>query len=71
VAFYAGDYPAALTALQHASVADPFIQCLTGQTYEAMGNREKAVEYYRLAANSRAHSVPAVYARPFATRKRE
>jgi tetratricopeptide (TPR) repeat protein len=71
VAFYAGDYPAALTALGRASLADPFIQCLTGQTYEAMGNREKALEYYRRAANSRAHSVPAAYARPFATRKLE
>ena len=71
MAFYAGDYPAALTALVRASLADPFIQCLTGQTYEAMGNREKALEYYRRAANSRAHSVPAAYARPFATRKLE
>jgi tetratricopeptide (TPR) repeat protein len=69
VAFYAGDYPAALAALQSASSGDPFIQCLIGQTYEAIGNREKALEYYRMAANSTAHSVPAAYARPFARRK--
>jgi tetratricopeptide (TPR) repeat protein len=71
VAFYAGDYPAALAALQRASPIDPFIQCLTAQTYEALGDREKAIEYYRKAANSTAHSVPAAYARPFATRKLE
>jgi tetratricopeptide (TPR) repeat protein len=71
VAFYAADYPAALAALQRASPADPFIQCLTAQTYEALGDREKALEYYRKAANSTAHSVPAAYARPFARRKLE
>jgi tetratricopeptide (TPR) repeat protein len=71
VAFYAGDYPAALAALQSASPADPFIQCLLAQTYEALGNREKALEYYSMAANSTAHSVPAAYARPFARRKLE
>ena len=71
VAFYAGDYPAALAALQRASPADPFIQCLMAQTYEALQDREKALEYYRLAANSTAHSVPAAYARPFARRKLE
>ena len=71
VAFYSGDYVKALAALQLASAADPFIQCLTAQTYEAMGNREKAIEYYRKAANTTAHSVPAAYARPFARRKLE
>jgi tetratricopeptide (TPR) repeat protein len=71
VAFYAGDYQAALAALQSATPADPFIQCLTAQAYEAIGNREKALEYYRRVANSTAHSVPAAYARPFATRKLE
>ena len=69
VEFYAGNYPAALQELLLATPNDPFIQCLIGQTYEAMGNSVKAMEYYRLAANNRAHSVPAAYARPFATRK--
>jgi tetratricopeptide (TPR) repeat protein len=71
VAFYAGDYPAALAALQRASPTDPFIQCLTAQTYEALGVRVMALAYYRKAANSTAHSVPAAYARPFARRKLE
>ena len=71
VAFYAGEYSAALATLQRASATDPFIQCLMAQTYEAIGNREKALEYYTIAANSTAHSVPAAYARPFARRKIE
>jgi tetratricopeptide (TPR) repeat protein len=69
VAFYTGDYKTALTELQRADIADPFIQCLTGQAYEALGDREKALEFYRRAANSTAHSVPAAYARPFAQKK--
>jgi tetratricopeptide (TPR) repeat protein len=69
VAFYIGDYQTALTELQRADIADPFIQCLTGQTYEALGNREEALEYYRRAANNTAHSVAVAYARPFALRK--
>jgi tetratricopeptide (TPR) repeat protein len=69
VAFYAGDYAKALTDLQLAGEADPFIQCLIAQTYEAMGDSKQAMEHYRQAASTTAHSVPAAYARPFATRK--
>ncbi len=69
VAFYAGDYKTALAELQNADIADPFIQCLTGQAYEALGDREHAMEFYRRAANNTAHSVAAAYARPFAQRK--
>jgi tetratricopeptide (TPR) repeat protein len=69
VAFYAGDYPKALVNLQLASASDPFIQCLIAQTYEAMGDHSQAMEYYRRAASTTAHSVPAAYARPFAERK--
>jgi tetratricopeptide (TPR) repeat protein len=71
VAFYAKDYPRALAAWKLAPQNDPFIQCMTAQTYEALGDREHALEFYRLAANSRAHSVPAAYAQPFARRKLE
>lgn len=66
VAFYAGDYASALGDLQNASQSDPFIQCLIAQTYEKLGNRDKAREYYTKAAATAAHSVPAAYARPFA-----
>ena len=41
VAFYAGDYAAALAALQTGDIADPFIQCLTGQTMRLSATRTK------------------------------
>jgi len=69
VAFYAGDFAAALTGLGNADQSDPFIQCLIAQTYEKLGDTAKASEYYRKAAGTTAHSVPAAYARPYATAK--
>jgi predicted Zn-dependent protease len=47
VAFYGGDYKTALEELLKANQNDPFIQCMIGQTYEKLGDRGKAVEYYR------------------------
>jgi len=69
IAFYAGDYKAALEDLQKANQTDPFIQCLMGQAYEKTGEAEKARECYLKAAATTAHNPPAAYARPFATRK--
>jgi tetratricopeptide (TPR) repeat protein len=69
VAYYAEDYAAALADLQNASQSDPFIQCLIAQSYEKLGEPTKALEYFRRAAATTAHSVPAAYARPFAQAK--
>jgi tetratricopeptide (TPR) repeat protein len=69
VAFYAGDYQAALAELQKANQNDPFIACLIGQTYEKIGETAKAAEYYRKAAATTAHNPPGAYARPFAMKK--
>jgi tetratricopeptide (TPR) repeat protein len=69
VAFYSGDYKTALSDLQQANQNDPFIQCLIGQTYEKLGDKDKAAEYYRKAAATNAHNPPAAFARPFAARK--
>jgi len=68
IAFYASDYAEALSALNRAR-SDPFIECLIGRTYEALGDRARAIEFYRKAAATTAHSVPAAYAQPFARRK--
>jgi len=69
VAFYRGDYKTALEELQKANQNDPFIQCLIAQTYEKMGDKAQALEFYRKAAATTAHNPPAAYARPFAKKK--
>jgi tetratricopeptide (TPR) repeat protein len=69
VAFYSANYAEALEFIKKASLVDPFIQCLLAQTYEKLGDAANAEKYYRLAASTTAHSVPASYARPFAAQK--
>jgi tetratricopeptide (TPR) repeat protein len=66
VAFYGGDYKTALEELLKANQNDPFIQCMIGQTYEKLGDKDKALEYYRKAAAAISHYPPAAYAVPFA-----
>jgi tetratricopeptide (TPR) repeat protein len=69
VAFYTGDYKTALTELQKANQDDAFIQALIGQTYEKLGQKEKAMEFYRKAVQVTSHNPPAAYARPLAKKK--
>jgi tetratricopeptide (TPR) repeat protein len=69
IAFYSGNYTEALESVKKASLTDPFIQCLIAQIYEKLGDAANAEKFYRLAANTTAHSVPAAYARPFAAQK--
>jgi tetratricopeptide (TPR) repeat protein len=69
VAFYTGDYKTALEELKHANQNDPFIQCMMGQTYEKLGEKDKAVEYYRKASTAISHNPASAYAVPFAKKK--
>lgn len=71
VAFYGGDYQTALAEFQKANQDDAFIQTLLGQTYEKLGQREKAMEHYRKASQVTSHNPPAAYARPFTRKKLE
>jgi tetratricopeptide (TPR) repeat protein len=69
VDFYAGDFQAALEQLQQANQRDAFIQCLIAQSYEKLGNKANAVEFYRKAAAALSHNPPAAYAVPFSRKK--
>jgi tetratricopeptide (TPR) repeat protein len=69
VAFYGQDYKTAAEELSKANQNDPFIQCLLGQTYEKLDEKEKAIESYRNAAAAIAHNPPAAYAVPFAKKR--
>jgi len=66
VAFYAGDYKVALEDLLKANQNDPFIQCMTGQTYEKLGDKHNAAVSYCKVAAAVSHNPPAAYAVPFA-----
>ncbi len=57
------------TELNKANQNDPFIQCMMGQTYEKLGEKDKAKEYYRKASTTILHNPPAAYAVPFAKKK--
>jgi len=69
VALYTGDYKTALDDLRKANQNDPFYQCLIGQAYEKLGQKDQAMECYRKAAATTNHNPPAAFARPFARKK--
>jgi tetratricopeptide (TPR) repeat protein len=69
VAFYGQDYRTALEELLKANQNDPFIQCLLGQTYDELGEKDKAIDAYRKAAAAIAHNPSAAYAVPFAKKR--
>jgi tetratricopeptide (TPR) repeat protein len=69
VAFYAGDYKKALEDLEKATQNDAFIQCMIGETYEKLGDKAKAMEYYHKAAAVQGHNPPAAYAKWFTRKK--
>jgi tetratricopeptide (TPR) repeat protein len=69
VAFYGKDYKAALEELLKANQNDPFIQCMIGQTYEKLGDDEKALDYYRKASTAITHNPTTAYAVPLAKKK--
>lgn len=62
VALYTGDAKTALEQLKQANQEDAFIQCLMGEAYEKLGDKEKATESYRKAAAVTSHNPPAAYA---------
>lgn len=42
---------------------------MIGQTYEKLGDKDKAIEFYRKAAAAISHSPPAAYAVPLAKKR--
>jgi tetratricopeptide (TPR) repeat protein len=69
VAFYTGDYKAAIADFQKSDQQDPAVQALLGEAYEKSGNAAQAKEHYRRVLNSNGHNPANAFARPLATKK--
>ncbi len=69
VAFYLGDYKAAITELQKGDQHDPFVLSLLAQAYEKSGDRTQALDYYRKVLTINTHSPMNAFARPLAKEK--
>jgi tetratricopeptide (TPR) repeat protein len=75
VALYTGDLKRAETEFTKAmnssgAQSDPFLPCLLGQTCEQLGQKDRALAYYRQAyALATSHNPPAAHVRPLARQK--
>lgn len=69
VALYLGDYQQAITDLQKADQHDAFILGLIAQAYEKMGDKTRALDYYRQVLTINTHNPPNAFARPLAEQK--
>ena len=75
VALSTGDLQTAQAELSKAmtntgSQNDPFLPCLLGMTQEKLGERERALGFYRKAyALATAHTPPSAHVRPFTRKK--
>jgi tetratricopeptide (TPR) repeat protein len=68
VAFFTGDYKTAVADLQKAN-QDPYNMALIGEAYEKLGDKDKAMEYFKKAAATTGHNPPAAAGRLIAKKK--
>ena len=64
VAFFAKQYQQAADELLRGDQSDPFVLGLIAQSYEKLGDRAKAAEYYRKVLAVPVHSINSAFSRP-------
>lgn len=69
VAFYAGDYKAALAEFLKGNQNDAFVLSLIAQAHEKLGDQPAAMEYYRKVMAVTSHNPNNALARPLARKK--
>lgn len=69
VALYTGDYGTAIKELQKADQKDPFVLSLQAQTYEKLGDKAHARDYYEKVMTINLHNPSNAFARPLAREK--
>jgi tetratricopeptide (TPR) repeat protein len=66
MSFFAKQYRQAIDELTKGDQNDPFVLGLIAQSYQKLGDRPRAEEYYRKVMASTAHSINSAFARPLA-----
>ncbi len=69
VALYTADYATAIKQLQLADQKDPFVLSLLAQTYEKLGDKAHARDYYEKVLTINQHNPSNAFARPLARQK--
>jgi tetratricopeptide (TPR) repeat protein len=69
VEFYAGNYRAAIAALDRANQKDAFILTLLARSWEKIGDTAQALDYYRKVLTINSHDIQNAFSRPLARRK--
>lgn len=66
IAFFAKDYKRAVDELSKGDQQDPFVLGLIAQSYDKLGDRTKAAEYFKRVLAIPTHSINSAFARPLA-----
>jgi len=69
VAFYNGDYKAAVAELAKGNQNDPFVLGLLAQAHEKLGDKAAAMELYKKVMTFTTHNPNNAFARPLARKK--
>lgn len=64
IAFYGGDYKRAVDELLQGDLKDPFILGLIAQSYEKLGDKAKAREYYEKVLALPSHTINSAFSWP-------
>jgi tetratricopeptide (TPR) repeat protein len=64
IAFYSKDYKGAIDELLKGDQQDPFVLGLIAQSYQRLGDKAKAEEYFRKVIAIPTHSINSAFARP-------
>jgi tetratricopeptide (TPR) repeat protein len=66
IAFFSKDYKGAIDELLKGDQQDPFVLGLIAQSYQRLGDKTRAEEYFRKVMAIPAHSINSAFARPAA-----
>ncbi len=69
VAFYGGDYKAALAEFMKGNQNDAFVLALIAQSHEKLGDQAAAMDYYKKVMAITSHNPNNAFARPLARKK--